>query len=204
MGERERGAGMIDRFADWFAGVLLEKGVITEDELKVQVYGIQTILSNLLSYGVVLAVSWAFGVLPLSAVFLAVYTVLRKTVGGWHAKTPFSCALSSIAVWGAGLLLAAVAAKSAALLFAAWAAGCLALWCKAPCVMPDEEDTLELRRKLRLRTAVGCAGVLGAALLSMWLYSPALRRGAAAAVASVPVVALTMLAGIHAGRNEKE
>ena len=84
---------MIDRFADWFAGVLLEKGVITEDELEVQVYGIQTILSNLLSYGVVLAVSWAFGVLPLSAVFLAVYTVLRKTVGGWHAKTPFSCAL---------------------------------------------------------------------------------------------------------------
>ena len=74
---------MIDRFADWFAGVLLEKGVITEDELEVQVYGIQTILSNLLSYGVVLAVSWAFGVLPLSAVFLAVYTVLRKTVGGW-------------------------------------------------------------------------------------------------------------------------
>ena len=182
---------MIDRFADWFAGVLLEKGVITEDELEVQVYGIQTILSNLLSYGVVLAVSWAFGVLPLSAVFLAVYTVLRKTVGGWHAKTPFSCALSSIAVWGA-------------LLFAAWAAGCLALWCKAPCVMPDEEDTLELRRKLRLRTAVVCAVVLGAALLSMWLYSPALRRGAAAAVASVPVVALTMLAGIHAGRNEKE
>ena len=58
---------MIDRFADWFAGVLLEKGVITEDELEVQVYGIQTILSNLLSYGVVLAVSWAFGVLPLSA-----------------------------------------------------------------------------------------------------------------------------------------
>lgn len=56
---------MIDRFADWFAGVLLEKGVITEDELEVQVYGIQTILSNLLSYGVVLAVSWAFGVLPL-------------------------------------------------------------------------------------------------------------------------------------------
>ena len=143
---------MIDRFADWFAGVLLEKGVITEDELEVQVYGIQTILSNLLSYGVVLAVSWAFGVL----------------------------------------------------LFAAWAAGCLALWCKAPCVMPDEEDTLELRRKLRLRTAVVCAVVLGAALLSMWLYSPALRRGAAAAVASVPVVALTMLAGIHAGRNEKE
>ena len=45
---------MIDRFADWFAGVLLEKGVITEDELEVQVYGIQTILSNLLSYGVVL------------------------------------------------------------------------------------------------------------------------------------------------------
>ena len=31
MGERERGASMIDRFADWFAGVLLEKGVITED-----------------------------------------------------------------------------------------------------------------------------------------------------------------------------
>ena len=91
---------MIDRFADWFAGVLLEKGVITEDELEVQVYGIQTILSNLLSYGVVLAVSWAFGVLPLSAVFLAVYTVLRKTVGGWHAKTPFSCALSSIAARG--------------------------------------------------------------------------------------------------------
>lgn len=25
---------MIDRFADWFAGVLLEKGVITEDELR--------------------------------------------------------------------------------------------------------------------------------------------------------------------------
>lgn len=24
---------MIDRFADWFAGVLLEKGVITEDEI---------------------------------------------------------------------------------------------------------------------------------------------------------------------------
>ena len=152
---------MIDRFADWFAGVLLEKGVITEDELEVQVYGIQTILSNLLSYGVVLAVSWAFGVLPLSAVFLAVYTVLRKTVGGWHAKTPFSCALSSIAVWGAGLLLAAVAAKSAALLFAAWAAGCLALWCKAPCVMPDEEDTRELRRKLRFAYGRGVCGGSG-------------------------------------------
>ena len=36
---------MIDRFADWFAGVLLEKGVITEDELEVQVYGIQTFQS---------------------------------------------------------------------------------------------------------------------------------------------------------------
>ena len=171
---------MIDRFADWFAGVLLEKGVITEDELEVQVYGIQTILSNLLSYGVVLAVSWAFGVLPLSAVFLAVYTVLRKTVGGWHAKTPFSCALSSIAVWGAGLLLAAVAAKSAALLFAAWAAGCLALWCKAPLRHAGMKRThWNCGRKLRLRTAVVCAVVLGAALLSMWLYSfgfaPAVR-----------------------------
>lgn len=158
-----------------------------------------------MSYGVVLAVSWAFDVLPLSAVFLAVYTVLRKTVGGWACRKrlfPVRCPV--LPYGGAGLLLAAVAAKSAALLFAAWAAGCLALWCKAPCVMPDEEDTLELRRKLRLRTAVVCAVVLGAALLSMWLYSPALRRGAAAAVASVPVVALTMLAGIHAGRNEKE
>ena len=84
---------MIDRFADWFAGVLLEKGVITEDELEVQVYGIQTILSNLLSYGVVLAVSWAFGVLPLSAVFLAVYTVLRKTEADGMRKRLFLCAV---------------------------------------------------------------------------------------------------------------
>ncbi|MFQ7004348.1 MAG: accessory gene regulator B family protein [Ruthenibacterium lactatiformans] len=196
--ERERGAGMIDRFADWLGGSREGRSPKMSCGIRHPDHTFQS-----LSYGVVLAVL-GLGVLPLSAVFLAVYTVLRKTVGGWHAKTPFSCALSSIAVWGAGLLLAAVAAKSAALLFAAWAAGCLALWCKAPCVMPDEEDTLELRRKLRLRTAVVCAVVLGAALLSMWLYSPALRRGAAAAVASVPVVALTMLAGIHAGRNEKE
>lgn len=195
---------MIDRFARWFTGLLLEKSVISPEEAEVQVYGIQTILSNLLSYGVVLAVSCVFDVLPLSLVFLAVYTVLRRTVGGWHAGTPLSCALSSIAVWGAGMLLAAAAAQSAVLLFAAWTAGCLILWRKAPCVMPDEEDTPQLRRTLRLRTAVVCAAVLCAALSGIWLQSPVLHRCAAAAVASVPVVALTMLAGIHAGHTDKE
>lgn len=196
---------MIDRFADWFAGVLLEKGVITEDELEVQVYGIQTILSNLLSYGVVLAVSWAF---RRTAIVRSVSCRLygaAENVGRMACENAFFlCAVQYCRMGRGGCCLRPLPQRALHCCLQRGRRDAWRLWCKAPCIMPDEEDTLELRRKLRLRTAVVCAVVLGAALLSMWLYSPALRRGAAAAVASVPVVALTMLAGIHAGRNEKE
>ena len=75
---------------------LVHSGVIKEEDAEIYIYGINQILTSVLSVSSALIIGLIFGVFPEIAVFMAAYIPLRSFAGGYHAKTPLSCYVFSV------------------------------------------------------------------------------------------------------------
>ena len=90
---------------DTIGQALVKKEIITEDDKELYVYGLRqgcVMLLNILTtfvLGCVLGAAWE------SMVFLFTYAPIRSFAGGFHAKTPMRCYLSSVLLITAVLLV---------------------------------------------------------------------------------------------------
>ncbi len=92
---------MLRSIAERYSKLLVEQGVITEDETEAQEYGLTALLVNIGNYGLLLLLGILCNCFIGTVIFLLAYSVLRAFLGGWHASKPWICTLCGIVMWSA-------------------------------------------------------------------------------------------------------
>ena len=92
---------MLRSIAERYSKLLVEQGVITEDNREAQEYGLAALLVNIGNYGLLLLLGAIFNCFIATMLFLFAYSILRAFLGGWHASKPWICTLCGIMMWSA-------------------------------------------------------------------------------------------------------
>ena len=99
---------MIHRIAVRLSEALSDKLNADERARQIYCYGIEVLLSNLTTMLTVLLIGQIMGILTCSILYLAIYSSLKVTCGGYHARTQLACWLISIASFVATVVMAEV------------------------------------------------------------------------------------------------
>lgn len=84
---------MIEKMSTFITGKMLLSGVICEDDKEIYVYGIDIMLSTLITCVLVFLLGLLTFGIHLSLFYLLTTAPLRRFGGGWHANTHYMCAL---------------------------------------------------------------------------------------------------------------
>lgn len=90
---------MLNRIAQRYATFLLNRNIIKQEGVEVQIYGLLAILIHLLNYGAVLILASLSNSFVETTVFFLFYIPVRNIAGGWHASTPLRCGVCGIIMW---------------------------------------------------------------------------------------------------------
>ncbi|HBI86153.1 MAG TPA: hypothetical protein DDX71_07735 [Ruminococcus sp.] len=82
---------MIPKLAKKTAHFFAENHFIREEEQEVYAYGVELLFSAVTNFALALVIGLVMHTLLPCTVFLAVFAVLRRNTGGYHAKTHFGC-----------------------------------------------------------------------------------------------------------------
>lgn len=85
------GDKVIEKMAKKLAYNYVDKKMIEEADEEVCVYGLELLISSMISIGVVLAISIVYSRLIQGMVYLIAYCTLRSYSGGYHADTHMKC-----------------------------------------------------------------------------------------------------------------
>ncbi len=80
--------------AQRIASFLVSKGAAVPDDIDVQIYGLQVILSTSVNLVAALLFSFIMGQLSFGISFLIAFMLLRRFTGGYHANSYLGCFLS--------------------------------------------------------------------------------------------------------------
>lgn len=91
---------MLQLFAEKCTMILLEHGVIHDDQKNIYVYGFVLFWSTLSCIVSILFISFLFGYLSSAVIFLLFFMPIRMVAGGYHAKSCEACFIwtNSIAI----------------------------------------------------------------------------------------------------------
>lgn len=70
---------------------LVELGVTAEDDEEVVAYGLFCMMSGFTQVAILLVLSLTFHTLTLTCAFVLFFALIKRTAGGWHAKTHLGC-----------------------------------------------------------------------------------------------------------------
>ncbi len=76
---------------NFLVSLMLENGIIEQDEIEVYGFGVQLLLETLFSFAVFFIIAALLGILWEFIVFMAAFALLRQYAGGFHAKTFLRC-----------------------------------------------------------------------------------------------------------------
>lgn len=82
-----------------FADYLCKRQIIRQDYYEVYVYGTELVLSFIITTALVLIAGFVIGEVMNSMIFLAVFMLLRRFTGGYHANTYLKCKIISISTF---------------------------------------------------------------------------------------------------------
>lgn len=97
---------MLERLANKWADLLIAKGADSENK-EVYAYALESILSNTLSYGILIILAAFLNLVPQMLLFFLFWIPLRSNLGGIHASSQGMCLFLS-ALFGVGSVLMAV------------------------------------------------------------------------------------------------
>lgn len=95
----------MDRIIDYLMSKLMQGGFTRAEDAEIVRFGLELAIMRALISAAVITVAIALDSAPAVIAFMAVYQPLRSCCGGYHAKTRFSCFISSNLI-----LLAVIAA----------------------------------------------------------------------------------------------
>ncbi len=86
------------RLANFTTHHLVVKGIVTEADAPIYIYGFEVMFSTLFTFGSIFALAAYFEFFLETLVFFIAFFPLRIYVGGYHASTQIRCYLMSIAM----------------------------------------------------------------------------------------------------------
>ena len=85
--------------SDMMAFYLLNKKLITEEELPIYRYGLNAFINSLLQIILLSFLGICYGLILETVAFLLTFILLRRFTGGYHAKTKLKCLLCGMFMW---------------------------------------------------------------------------------------------------------
>ncbi len=89
---------MIVRLSKRMASFFVRQSIIEKNDEEVYEYGLQLLLSTVLNAAIALLLAIVSGTVIPCLFYLSAFVVMRKSAGGFHAKTHFGCCCILIAV----------------------------------------------------------------------------------------------------------
>ena len=99
---------MENKLSKWICNQLCEYQVIDKEYKDVYVYGLELILSFLITSSIILAVGILFRQTVPTLTFLITFVVIRKYTGGYHANSYIMCKLCTLISFGISVYFANV------------------------------------------------------------------------------------------------
>lgn len=85
--------------SDMMAFYLLNKKLITEDELPIYKYGLGAFVNSFSQIILLFLLGLCYRMVFETVAFLLVFVLIRRFTGGYHANTKLKCLLSSVLIW---------------------------------------------------------------------------------------------------------
>lgn len=82
---------MTERFAVYLSDTLIQIGAANREERPFLIYGLFCLLSDTIQIGILLIVALLSNMVVQMAAFTFCFGILKRTIGGWHARHHFSC-----------------------------------------------------------------------------------------------------------------
>ena len=89
---------VISKLAKNIAHFFVVKNITEESKEVIYAYGMELLISDVLNTLIVLMIALISHTLPAVIIFIAVFMVLRRFVGGYHANSHLSCMLTLVMV----------------------------------------------------------------------------------------------------------
>ena len=96
---------MENKLSKIICGHLLTAKIISNDYLEVYIYGMEILLSFLISTTIILTIVLISGRVLNTIIFLAIFMILRRFTGGFHADTYLICKIFTVGTYLTVLLL---------------------------------------------------------------------------------------------------
>lgn len=103
---------MTDFFAEYLTEILIINGIIYADKRDFYMYGLDLFFIKLSFYVTILVLSIITNTLPISILYVLLFTMLRKYTGGYHSKTFTLCFLTSILIYLVMILIYRIAVET--------------------------------------------------------------------------------------------
>ena len=134
---------MLHRVSNCLADKLVHSGVITPESKSIYIYGLEVLLSSIISTSLILIIGVTFGRFIDTLSFLIVFIVLRSFSGGFHANKYWLCTVVTISIYCVVMLLSAyIKIKIPLIVFGSMAPiGIAVLLFKAPIQNPNKNIT---------------------------------------------------------------
>lgn len=157
---------------------------LPREDVEVIAYGLEQVLTNLVTVAITLVMGFLLGLLPETIVVICSLAVMRRLVGGAHCTTPWRCTIAScltivavaLATRGIGLVLPAPGWVAVA---SGWAL--LTTWIWAPNDSEKKPITDPVRRQILRRKALATELVLAGILFYLAVSPNELYRSLAMA-----------------------
>ena len=158
---------MESKLAHILCKYLLKSGTIPRDLFDVYVYGIELLLSFIISVGTILLLGLLSNNLIISVTYLIVFIFTRKYVGGYHASTHLNCQICSLVVFIIVWLLTNHIQTTSFTIFVVDLIGLIIIALYAPIKNPYKPLTDRQARKCK---HVGVLLFLASSLCSLLIY----------------------------------
>jgi len=142
---------MVERFASHLSNILIEMGSAQEKDRPFLAYGLFCLMSDTVQIGLLLVISLLSNTVAQMALFTFCFGLLKRTIGGWHARHHSTClalftALAVACVQFGGRLPPDWVLPGTLMLSAAmW----VIVWQKAPVEHPNNPQTSERLSELK-------------------------------------------------------
>lgn len=172
---------------------LLRKNVIRREEREIYQYGYDMLFTGILQSMLLLAVGFILGKTAMTAVFVVVFTTLRRYTGGYHAKTRAGCVMATLFIYLFVLYMSTedlFLFRRPAGIFLAFVFYAVSFLCCAPA--ENGNKPLDVEQKVKNKKAGGTLSVLYS-IASTLLYRKRAVDMAVSVVTTMVCVALLMV-----------
>lgn len=186
----------MEALAERISKMMVRAGITQDDDAEVVAYGLFVIMSGAVQISLLLLISLILGIVPAMAAFVLPYSLLKRTIGGWHAKTHAAClaGYTSLATVFAcaGWYTPQALTRPATFLFGAFMVA--TIWLRAPVGHPNNpQRPAQMLRYKRIGRAVATAEWLVLTGLAVIGGSPGLNSLALCGALGGAVAAVTLL-----------